>query len=68
MIKAAYPHGVMLNVPRRTGFGESLSALYRTAQQCGDYNTSTPRKVNFDEWVRFGFKDAEAAYKCRAGP
>jgi len=53
-------------VPPRTGFGESLNVLHRTAQQCGDYKTSTLRRVDFDEWVRFGFKDADAAYQFRA--
>ena len=53
-------------MPPRTGFGESLNVLHRTAQQCGDYKTSTLRRVDFDEWVRFGFKDADAAYQFRA--
>jgi hypothetical protein len=48
------------------GFGESLNVLHRTAQQCGDYRTSTPRRVDFDEWLRFGFKDRDAAYQFRA--
>jgi hypothetical protein len=39
---------------------------HRTAQQCGDYKTSTPRRVDFDEWLRFGFKDSDAAYQFRA--
>ena len=64
-VKAAYPHGVVIKVPPRTGFGEALNVLHRTAQQCGDYKTSTPRRVDFDEWVRFGFKDLDAAYQFR---
>jgi hypothetical protein len=32
MVKAAYPHGVVLKVPPRTGFGELLNVLHRTAQ------------------------------------
>jgi hypothetical protein len=66
MVKAAWPHGVVLKVPPRTGFGESLNVLHRTAQQCGDHKTSTARRVDFDEWVRFGFKDPNAAYQVRA--
>jgi hypothetical protein len=56
----------VLKVPPRTGFGESLNVLHRTAHQCGDYKTSTPRRVDFDEWVRFGFRDREAADQFRA--
>jgi hypothetical protein len=58
----------VLKVPPRIGFGESLNVLHRTAQQCGDgdYMTSKPRKVDLDEWMRFGFKDANAAYQFRA--
>ena len=65
-IKAAFPHGVVIKVPPRTGFGETLNVLHRTAQQCGDYKTSTARRVDLDEWVRFGFTDPEAAYQFRA--
>src|SRR5262245_30115559 len=65
-IKAAFPHGVVIKVPPRTGFGETLNALHRTAQQCGAYKTSTARRVDFDEWVRFGFTDPEAALQFRA--
>ena len=65
-IKAAFPHGVVIKVPPRTGFGETLNVLHRTAQQCGAYKTSTARRVDFDEWVRFGFTDPEAAYQFRA--
>jgi hypothetical protein len=66
MVRAAYPHGVVIKVPPAPGFGEALNVLDRTAQQCGEYKTSTARRVVFDEWVRFGFKDAEAAYQFRA--
>ena len=66
MVKAAYPHGVVIKVPPRTGFGEALNVLHRTAQQCGDYKTSTPRKVDFDEWARFGFKEPDAVFQFRA--
>jgi len=66
MVKAAYPHGVVLKVPPRTGFGENLNVLHWTAQQCGDYRTSSARRADFDEWVRFGFKEPDAAYQFRA--
>jgi hypothetical protein len=65
-IKAAFPHGVVIKVPPRTGFGETLNVLHRTAQQCGATKTSTARRVDLDEWVRFGFTDPEAAYHFRA--
>ena len=32
----------------------------------GDYKTGTPLKVDFDEWVRFGFKEPDAAYHAEA--
>jgi hypothetical protein len=65
-IKAAFLHGVVIKVPPRTGFGETLNVLHRTAQQCGAYKTSTARRAGLDEWVRFGFTNAEAAYQFRA--
>ncbi len=65
MVKAAYPHGVVIKVPSQTGLGESLNVLHRTAQQCGDYKTSKARSVDFNEWLRFGFKDRDAAYQFR---
>ena len=34
-------------------------------QQCGEHKTSKARTVDFDEWVRFGFKDRDAAYQFR---
>jgi hypothetical protein len=65
-IKTAFPHGVVIKVPPRTGFGETLNVLHLTAQQCGAYRTSTARRAGLDEWLRFGFTDPEAAYQFRA--
>jgi hypothetical protein len=44
----------------------SADARYPSHLTAARTASSTPRKVDFDERARFGFKDADAAYQFRA--